>query len=78
MKAHILQWAKKAAQNGDYVRAGSTEEFDTLWEKSNSLIKLITIAPEALTAVNLLTTQKNTPAFQLGIRRQMQMNAKRQ
>jgi N-acetylglucosamine-6-phosphate deacetylase len=39
--------SKKGAQNGDFVREGTAEEFDELLEASGKLVKLITIAPEA-------------------------------
>ena len=57
---------KKGAQNGDYVRAGSTDEFDTLWEKSNSLIKLITIAPEAFDSGEFINHAKKYTGVSIG------------
>lgn len=38
---------KKGAQNAEFVRAGSIEEFNELNKASNNSVKIITIAPEA-------------------------------
>lgn len=46
LEGPYISMRKKGAQNPDYVRAGSIEEFDELYN-INSKIKLITIAPEA-------------------------------
>lgn len=43
----FIAMSKKGAQNGDYVVAGSCEDFDALYDASGGLMKLITIAPEA-------------------------------
>lgn len=43
----FIAMSKKGAQNGDYVVAGTNEEFDKLFTSSDGLMKLITIAPEA-------------------------------
>lgn len=47
LEGPFIAMSKKGAQNAEYVRAGSIEEFDSLWDASNQKIKLITIAPEA-------------------------------
>lgn len=47
LEGPFISYAKKGAQNGDYVREGTIAEFDRLFEASNGLVKLITIAPEA-------------------------------
>lgn len=47
LEGPFISMAKKGAQNGDFVRGGTVEEFNDLFEKSNGKIKLITIAPEA-------------------------------
>jgi N-acetylglucosamine-6-phosphate deacetylase len=46
LEGPYIAMSKKGAQNGDYVRAGSIEEFNELFDINNK-IKLITIAPEA-------------------------------
>lgn len=47
LEGPFIAMSKKGAQNAEYVRGGTIEEFDDLYTKSNSLVKLITIAPEA-------------------------------
>lgn len=47
LEGPFIAVSKKGAQNGKYVRAGSIEEFDRLYNASGEKIKLITIAPEA-------------------------------
>lgn len=46
--------SKKGAQNGDYVVAGTKEAFDDLYNASNGLMKIITIAPEAFDSDDLI------------------------
>jgi N-acetylglucosamine-6-phosphate deacetylase len=46
LEGPYIAMSKKGAQNADFVRAGSIEEFDELYSL-NDKIKLITIAPEA-------------------------------
>lgn len=47
LEGPFIAMAKKGAQNAEYVRAGSIEEFDELYNSCGGKIKLITIAPEA-------------------------------
>lgn len=47
LEGPFISYAKKGAQNGDFVREGTVEEFDRLYNASKGLVKLITIAPEA-------------------------------
>lgn len=47
LEGPFIAMSKKGAQNGEFVRAGSIDEFDQLYKLSNKTIKLITIAPEA-------------------------------
>lgn len=46
LEGPFIAMSKKGAQNGEYVRAGTIDEFDKLYS-TNDNIKLITIAPEA-------------------------------
>lgn len=46
LEGPYISFSKKGAQNGEYVRKGNIDEFDTLYKKSGENIKLITIAPE--------------------------------
>lgn len=43
----FISQKKKGAQNGEYVIKGTNDDFDRLFNASNGLMKLITIAPEA-------------------------------
>lgn len=47
LEGPFIAMSKKGAQNAEYVRGGTIEEFDDLYAKSGKLVKLITIAPEA-------------------------------
>lgn len=47
LEGPYISYEKKGAQNGDFVRAGSIEEFDQLYKDSGEIVRLITIAPEA-------------------------------
>ncbi|WP_139488646.1 N-acetylglucosamine-6-phosphate deacetylase [Brevibacillus dissolubilis] len=51
--------AKKGAQNADYIRAFSMEEFDAYQTASEHRVKLITLAPERLPDLNTITQLKN-------------------
>lgn len=56
LEGPFIALSKKGAQNGDYVRAGTVEEFDTLWEAAKGKVKLITIAPEAFDSQDFIET----------------------
>lgn len=47
LEGPFISYAKKGAQNGEFIRKGTIEEFDELYNASKDLVKLITIAPEA-------------------------------
>ena len=47
LEGPYISFEKKGAQNGDFIRAGSMEEFDQLIEDSGETVRLITVAPEA-------------------------------
>lgn len=47
LEGPFIAMSKKGAQNAEYVREGTIEEFDELVNASGDRIKLITIAPEA-------------------------------
>lgn len=47
LEGPFIAMSKKGAQNGDYVVAGTIEDFDKIYNASKGLVKLITIAPEA-------------------------------
>lgn len=58
----FIAMSKKGAQNGDYVVAGTNEDFDKLFTSSDGLMKLITIAPEAFDSKEFIenTSAKTT------------------
>lgn len=47
LEGPFIALSKKGAQNGDYVVPGTIDKFDKIFNASNGLVKLITIAPEA-------------------------------
>lgn len=47
LEGPYIAMSKKGAQNGNYIRKGSIDEFNELYSVSNEKIKLITVAPEA-------------------------------
>lgn len=56
LEGPFIAMAKKGAQNPDYVRAGTVEEFEELFSASGEKIKLITIAPEAFDSEEFIST----------------------
>lgn len=58
--------SKKGAQNGDYIKAGSTDDFEKLYDASNGLIKLITIAPEAFDSDNFIKNVSKKCVISIG------------
>ncbi len=66
LEGPFIAMAKKGAQNGDYVIAGSTEDFDKIYHASNGLVKLITIAPEAFESDNFIDSVKEKCVVSIG------------
>ena len=62
----FIAMSKKGAQNGDYIAAGTTEAFDRLFNASNGLMKLITIAPEAFDSEKLIAYAKDKVGIAIG------------
>lgn len=56
LEGPFIALSKKGAQNAKFVREGTVEEFNELYEKSGGLIKLITIAPEAFDSAEFIKT----------------------
>ena len=54
LEGPFIAMSKKGAQNGDFVREGTVEELDALYEASGGLLKLITIAPEAFDSAEFI------------------------
>ncbi len=54
LEGPFIAQAKKGAQNGDFVRKGTSAEFDALFEASGGLVKLITIAPESFKSAEFI------------------------
>ena len=47
LEGPFISYDNKGAQNGAFVRKGTVDEFNQLFEDSGEIVKLITIAPEA-------------------------------
>lgn len=65
LEGPYISMAKKGAQNGDYVRAGSIDEIDELC-RINSKIKLITIAPEAFDSKDFISHASEKMTVSIG------------
>lgn len=65
LEGPFISYAKKGAQNGAFVRGGTTQEFNQLFDESGGMIKLITIAPEAFESDEFIkeVSQKCTVAI---------------
>ena len=47
LEGPFIAYEKKGAQNGEFIRGGTVEEFEQLFTDSGELVRLITVAPEA-------------------------------
>lgn len=66
LEGPFIAMAKKGAQNGEYVIAGTKEDFDKLYSSSNALVKIITIAPEAFDSDNFISYVKEKCTVSIG------------
>lgn len=66
LEGPFIAQSKKGAQNGKYVRAGSVEEFERLYECANGMVKLITIAPEAFESDEFISAVKEMCTVSIG------------
>lgn len=66
LEGPFIAMNKKGAQNGAFVRAGSVDEFNNLYEQSNGKIKLITIAPEAFDSKDFIETVSKKCTVSIG------------
>ena len=66
LEGPFIAMSKKGAQNAEYVRGGTVEEFDGLYNKSGELVKLITIAPEAFDSEEFISHAKNYTNVSIG------------
>lgn len=66
LEGPYIAQSKKGAQNGEYVRAGSIEEFDELYRESNKTIKIITIAPESFDSAEFISHAKEKCTVSIG------------
>lgn len=57
---------KKGAQNGDYVIKGTINDFEKLYNASNGLMKLITIAPEAFDSKEFIENASKKATVSIG------------
>lgn len=53
LEGPFIAMSKKGAQNAEYVRGGTIEEFDDLYAKAASLLSLLPLHPKHLTVKNL-------------------------
>lgn len=66
LEGPFISYDKKGAQNGAFVRAGTVEEFNQLFEDSGEMVKLITIAPEAFDSTEFITEASKKCAVSIG------------
>lgn len=66
LEGPFIAMSKKGAQNAEYVRGGTVEEFDELFEKSGGTVKLITIAPEAFDSDEFIKSVSKTCSVSIG------------
>ena len=60
MEGPYISYKKKGAQNGQYIRVASVEEFNKLQELSGNMIKLVDIAPEIDGAMEFIQEAKKS------------------
>ena len=66
MEGPFISPAKEGAQNADHVIPASQELLDQFIEKSGSLLRLITLAPETEGALNLIKKYTDRLTFSIG------------
>ena len=66
LEGPFIAMSKKGAQNADYVRGGTIEEFDELMAASDNMVKLITIAPEAFDSKEFIRHASQSVAVSIG------------
>ena len=66
LEGPYISYKKKGAQNGDFVREGSPEEFDQLFADSGETVKLITVAPEAFDSDDFIKKVSEKCAVSIG------------
>lgn len=66
LEGPFIAMSKKGAQNADYVRGGTIEEFDELMAASDNMVKLITIAPEAFDSKEFIRHASKSAAVSVG------------
>lgn len=66
LEGPFISYDKKGAQNGAFVRAGTVDEFNQLFEDSGKMVKLITIAPEAFDSEAFITEASKKCAVAIG------------
>ena len=66
LEGPYISYKKKGAQNGDFVREGSVEEFDQLFADSGEIVKLITVAPEAFDSDEFIKKVSEKCAVSIG------------
>lgn len=62
----FIAMAKKGAQNGNYVIAGTNDAFEKLYSASSGLMKIITIAPEAFDSDDFIKNASEKVTVSIG------------
>lgn len=66
LEGPFIAESKKGAQNADFIREGTVEEFDNLYRESGGKIKLITVAPEAFDSEDFIKTVSKKCTVSIG------------
>lgn len=66
LEGPFISYAKKGAQNGAFVREGTADEFNQLYEDSGESVKIITIAPEAFESEEFIKEISKKCAVSIG------------
>lgn len=66
LEGPFIAMSKKGAQNGNFIREGSIDEFNNLYTESKKKIKLITIAPEAFDSKDFIETVSRKCTVSIG------------
>jgi N-acetylglucosamine-6-phosphate deacetylase len=66
LEGPFIAMSKKGAQKGEYVISGNAKDFDDIFNASEGLVKLITIAPEAFDSDDFIKYVSNKCTVSIG------------